>query len=209
MSQDLPAGSYTTLAGAHQHQEIIKNSEFLAYCISIAGSEQALAWVKTLRSHHERANHVCWAYKIHDQYRFSDDGEPAGTAGGPILRAIDGSGLEAVAVAVVRYFGGVKLGAGGLVRAYAGMAAKVLQTAPTVLVLPRTTVSIHVPFEYADVLYRLLSTLDIQEPSETYTEHGLEWQGQLIAGHEQALTTTLRDATRGRAVVKTTVSQQH
>ena len=69
------------------------------------------------------ATHNCWAYKIGQEYRFNDDGEPGGTAGRPILQAIEGQGMDRVAVLVVRWFGGVKLGAGGLVRAYGGCAA--------------------------------------------------------------------------------------
>ena len=76
------------------------------------------------------ATHNCWAYRIGSEYRFSDDGEPAGTAGRPILAAIDGQGCDQVVVVVTRWYGGIKLGAGGLVRAYGGCAAECLRAAP-------------------------------------------------------------------------------
>jgi hypothetical protein len=87
------------------------------------------------------ATHNCWAWRIGGDYRSSDDGEPAGTAGRPILAAIDGQGFDRVMVVVTRWFGGIKLGAGGLVRAYGGAAAECLRTAPRVpLVGMRTLV---------------------------------------------------------------------
>src|SRR3546814_18000784 len=75
------------------------------------------------------ATHNCWAWRIGDDYRSNDDGEPAGTAGRPILAAIDGQGMDRVVVVVTRWFGGIKLGAGGLVRAYGGTAAECLRRA--------------------------------------------------------------------------------
>lgn len=78
------------------------------------------------------ASHSCWAYVVGDQYRCSDDGEPSGTAGKPMLSAIQSEGLDQVCVLVVRFFGGTKLGAGGLVRAYGGAARQCLQEAPRV-----------------------------------------------------------------------------
>src|SRR3546814_1073968 len=82
------------------------------------------------------ANHNCWACRIGQTYRFSDDGEPGGTAGKPILQAIDGHDLDGIAVVVTRWFGGILLGSGGLVRAYGGTAALCLQGAAKVRIVP-------------------------------------------------------------------------
>src|SRR5690606_40308537 len=83
-----------------------------------------------IAAHSDReANHNCWAWRIGQAYRFSDDGEPGGTGGKPILQAIDGQSLDRVAVVVTRWFGGILLGSGGLIRAYGGTAAMCLREA--------------------------------------------------------------------------------
>ncbi len=117
-----------TLAAEHEHEEVIKRSRFLARAASIADEAEALRWMASVRE--REANHNCWAWKLGDVVRFSDDGEPGGTAGRPILSAIEMHGLDGVVVVVTRWFGGIKLGAGGLVRAYRGVAASCLREAP-------------------------------------------------------------------------------
>lgn len=100
----------------------IKKSTFIAYTAKISDVSEVGAILEKLKKEHKKANHICWAYKIKsdgvEQIKFSDDGEPTGTAGRPILSVIDKKRLDNVTVFVVRYFGGVKLGSGGLVRAY-------------------------------------------------------------------------------------------
>lgn len=114
-----------TLTSPCTHHEDIKKSRFLAYAAPVADAGQALAF---FAAHSDpAATHNCWAYRIGQAYRFNDDGEPGGTAGRPILQAIEGQGLDRVAVLVVRWFGGIKLGTGGLVRAYGACAANCLR----------------------------------------------------------------------------------
>ena len=120
---DLPP-PFTTLAAPHRFDAVIENSEFLAFAERADSPEQALAQLAALRGRYPEATHHCWAYRIGGAYRFNDDGEPGGTAGAPILRAIEGQGVDHVMVIVVRFYGGVKLGTGGLVRAYSGTAAR-------------------------------------------------------------------------------------
>ena len=107
--------------------EEIKKSRFIAHAAPAVSPEEALAFIA--RRSDPSATHNCWAYRVEQQYRSSDDGEPGGTAGRPILAAIDRAGLDRVAVLVVRHFGGIKLGAGGLSRAYGGVAASCLAKA--------------------------------------------------------------------------------
>ncbi|CAI5514311.1 unnamed protein product, partial [Closterium sp. Naga37s-1] len=99
------------------------------------------------------ASHNCWAYKISPAYRFNDDGEPGGTAGRPILAAIEGAGVDGVMVMVTRYYGGVKLGTGGLVRAYGGAAAGALREATLVPVLRKVALNIVAPVHHVGLLY--------------------------------------------------------
>ncbi|RTH31961.1 IMPACT family protein, partial [Thermus scotoductus] len=104
-----------TLAAPVVHEETIQKSRFIAKAAPVASEEEALAFLEAQRE--PQATHNCYAYKLGNLYRFFDDGEPTGTAGKPILHAIEAQGLDRVVVLVVRYFGGIKLGAGGLVRA--------------------------------------------------------------------------------------------
>jgi putative IMPACT (imprinted ancient) family translation regulator len=102
-----------TLAGRHRHEEEVKRSRFIALVDRADSPDAALAFLELIRD--VDATHNCWAYKVDDKYRFSDDGEPGGSAGRPILAAIEGQGLDHVVAVVIRYFGGTKLGVGGLV----------------------------------------------------------------------------------------------
>ncbi|XP_057808615.1 uncharacterized protein LOC131023089 [Salvia miltiorrhiza] len=110
----------------------IKKSKFIAIAAPISDERSTFSFIAEVRE--PRATHNCWAYKIGDQFRSNDDGEPSGTVGKPIQSAIESSGIDRVMVVVIRYFGGIKLGTGGLVRAYRGVAAECLRNAPTCLV---------------------------------------------------------------------------
>ena len=127
-----------TLAADVTFTQEIKKSRFLTSARRVDSINQAVAFIQ--KNSHADASHNCWAYQIDDNHRFSDDGEPASTAGGPIFSAIQGQGLDHVVVLVTRYFGGTKLGAGGLVRAYGGGAAKCLRQAKVLEVLDRKSV---------------------------------------------------------------------
>lgn len=111
---------------------IIKKSRFLGTAAYVDNEEDARNMVAEVRKQHYEARHVCYAYSIGDEnpsLKFSDDGEPGGTAGKPILSVIQGSGISNVIIIVVRYFGGVLLGTGGLVRAYSQAAAEAVEAA--------------------------------------------------------------------------------
>ncbi|WP_459614219.1 IMPACT family protein [Bordetella sp. 2513F-2] len=136
-----------TLAGFCTYEEEIKKSRFLALAAPVDSVAQAMAWFGVQAE--PAATHNCWAYRIGQEYRYNDDGEPGGTAGRPILQAIEGQGLDRVAVLVVRWFGGVKLGAGGLVRAYGGCAANCLRQGERIELV--RTVQAHCRCSYAEL----------------------------------------------------------
>src|SRR5690606_17901278 len=123
-----------TLTGTARHEELIKKSRFLALAAPVSSAQEAMAFF----AEHQvpDATHNCWAYRIGQEYRFNDDGEPGGTAGRPILQAIEGQDCDRVAVLVIRWFGGIKLGSGGLVRAYGGVAAQCLRLADKQELIP-------------------------------------------------------------------------
>jgi len=117
-----------TLASRWQLQQEIRKSRFLAQAAPVDDDAAADTFIAEVSD--RGATHNCWAWRLGNRYRFNDDGEPGGSAGRPILAAIDGQGLDHVVVVVTRWFGGIKLGVGGLVRAYGGCAAECLRTAP-------------------------------------------------------------------------------
>ena len=124
--------SVRTVFSRHESEKIIEKSRFITFSAHVESEEEARAFVAEIRSKHSLATHVCYAFisdKTGHLQRFSDDGEPQGTAGVPILEVLKAKKLFETAVAVVRYFGGIKLGAGGLVRAYSSSAAENLDGA--------------------------------------------------------------------------------
>ncbi len=123
---------YKTIAAPTTAELRDRGSRFLAFAFPVNSVEEVKAHHKALKAEHPKANHHCVAYRIgHDgtQYRASDDGEPSGSAGRPMLGAIDSAGLTNVVVIVVRYFGGTLLGVPGLIAAYGGVAADALKAA--------------------------------------------------------------------------------
>lgn len=124
-----------TLQRIETSAQEIKKSRFLAIAGPIEDELSAKTFIAARSD--PAANHNCWAWRAGQSYRFSDDGEPSGTAGKPILAAIDGQSLDRVAVVVTRWFGGVLLGSGGLVRAYGGTAALCLRAAEKIELIER------------------------------------------------------------------------
>lgn len=154
-------------------EETIKKSLFIAHAAPVASAEEALVF---FQQHHQAdATHNCWAFKLEQSYRFNDDGEPGGTAGRPILQAIEGKELVNTAVLVIRYYGGIKLGTGGLVRAYGGTAAKCLDLGIKEKIIPKTQIICSALFsEMAMIKSRLLQD-GIGLIAEDFNEQGVVW----------------------------------
>lgn len=124
--------SFTTIAAPSQRETKVLGSRFLALAEPVGGKEEVDAILTRLRKEYHDATHHCYAYHIGqtgNEFRANDDGEPSGSAGRPILSAIENNGLTNVLVVVIRYYGGTKLGVGGLVRAYGEAAAGALGAA--------------------------------------------------------------------------------
>lgn len=145
--------SFSVTAPAH-HELVIKKSRFIACIEPVAGREEAQARVAALKAEHPDAAHVCWALLAGGQSAAHDDGEPSGTAGRPMLEVLRHQQLEGVMASVVRYFGGVKLGAGGLVRAYTDAVAQALLKAEKVSLIPKTTLGCTVPYALEGMVRR-------------------------------------------------------
>ena len=177
----------------------MRKSRFIARAMPVESVDAALAFFARVRE--PDATHNCWAYRVGASYRFNDDGEPGGTAGRPILQAIDGQGLDRVAVVVARWFGGIKLGAGGLVRAYGGAAAECLRLAAKSPLVERATVRVRCDFAAAGALRARLAEYGAAKREEHADADGVELAIELPAARVDALTQLVRDLTRGRGRV--------
>lgn len=189
-----------TLAQFATHEQIIQKSRFLARAWPLESVEAALVHVANCE--HEEASHHCYAYRIQQNYRFNDANEPAGTAGRPILQAIDGQGFDQVLVVVTRWFGGIKLGAGGLVRAYGGVAAECLRLAERRELIEMVTLGIALPFAFEAGFRQIIAQIEGQISAEQYNSDGFSCQLILPASLEDQCRERLRDATRGQARIQ-------
>lgn len=149
----------------------IKKSRFISFVYKVASHEEVLEAIDNAKIIYPGANHYCWAYSLVDnnQLRFSDDGEPNGSAGKPILSHIQGLGISNVLVVVVRYFGGTKLGVGGLVRAYGQAAKEGLALAKIIDVEPQSEILIEYDYSETANVDNLLNRYNIQIIKENYS----------------------------------------
>ena len=132
-------GSYLSINRRIQHEVApIKKSRFIGTFIPITHAKEVLSYIKESQQRFPSANHHCWAYQLKksNEIRFSDDGEPSGCAGKPILSHIQGNQFYDCLIIVTRIFGGAKLGIGGLVRAYGHTAAEVIKQANIITITP-------------------------------------------------------------------------
>lgn len=186
-----------TLPRLHSSDQEIKKSRFRARAFPIASEDEAKA---LLVEHSDAdANHNCWAWRLGQNYRFSDDGEPSGTAGKPILQAIDGQQMDGVLVIVTRWFGGILLGSGGLIRAYGGTAALCLREAEKVPIIHRTTLTFRVGFsDLALVKARLSAIPNALINAENFTETGADLTCAIPEKDAETVAHMLIDITAGR-----------
>lgn len=155
--------SYSVPAESVQHELVIKKSQFITFVAAAAEVPQAQAFIESIRKQYPDARHVCWAYLVGKPKQTtllscSDDGEPAGTAGKPMLNVLQHSGMGDIVAVVVRYFGGIKLGTGGLVRAYSGSVNEALKRLPTTKKVAMMPLNFRLPYAMEDWLRRTLAT---------------------------------------------------
>ncbi len=162
-----------TVFSRRESEKIIEKSRFLTYSAHVESEEEARVFIAEIRKAHSLATHVCFAFiadKTGNLQRFSDDGEPQGTASVPILEVLKAKNLTETAVAVVRYFGGVKLGAGGLVRAYSSSAAENLDGADIRSLEICQEAKIEADYSGVDGVQKYLSTHTCTPLSTNYGE---------------------------------------
>ena len=149
---------YVTVSGSAEASFTEKKSEFIGYISAVKTSEEAVDFINEIRSRHRKATHNVYAYIVRDgnTSRYSDDGEPQGTAGVPVLEVLNKEGLTDVCCVVTRYFGGILLGGGGLVRAYSHAAKLAVDAAERRIMLPCHKVKLAVDYSlYGKVEYCL------------------------------------------------------
>ena len=178
----------------------VRKSRFLAQAMPVQSAAGALESIVVLGD--ASATHNCWAFRVGDIYRFSDDGEPAGTAGRPILAAIDQQGFDQVLVVVTRWYGGINLGAGGLARAYGGSAAECLRIAPSRPLLEMAEAILACDFSLANAVHGLLREAGAEKLGESFDEHGLRLRLRLPASMVMGLARRLGDLSRGAATLQ-------
>ena len=188
--------AFITLDGETEHREDIKGSLFIAHAGRADTPDQAIRYLQGQVQRYPDASHLAWAWRMGAQYRFSDGGEPTGTAGQPIYRAIEGQGLDHVVVGVIRYFGGTLLGTGGLVRAYGGTAAEALRQGRRREEWPRIRLRVQVAFAAMGTLYRLLDEYEGMERTESYDDQGIAITCTIASHRLEPFQAMLRNATR-------------
>lgn len=188
-----------TIVQSVSFEEEIKKSRFQAFAVPVENEQDVRDYLELNKD--LTTTHQCWAWKIGHNVRFNDDGEPSGTAGRPILATIEGNDLTNVLVLVNRWFGGVKLGTGGLMRAYGGCAGQCLLLAEKVELIEKKQVYFPCLFnEWAIFQYELQQQgIEFQE---NYTADGVEVQAKLQVHQIEPLARKIQDVTRGRVQLK-------
>lgn len=187
-----------TLASPASAELEVRRSRFLAFLLPVADREAAQAEVARLRAEHPGAAHVCWALLAGGQSRMSDDGEPSGTAGRPMLEVLRHHDLDGVLAAVVRYFGGVKLGAGGLVRAYTEAVAAAVASAEVVERVPEVVLAVEADYADAERVRRWAEGAGLAVPEAEYGRL-VRLTLRLPESRRSEAEAAVRDVTQGRA----------
>lgn len=166
---------YRTIAARTEFRHKIERSEFLGIAIPVTTEDAFFEELQRAQKQHFDATHHCWAYRLFTgaRSRSSDAGEPSGTAGKPILTAIEGAAFHDVGVIVVRWYGGIKLGTGGLSRAYRDTAVETLRQVQIVNKLIYVRCKVVVPFDSLGVIYRLANPPDVVLVEEHYGDENI------------------------------------
>ena len=190
----------STLLDTCEYREEIRKSRFITLAAPISTPADAQAFLE--RHSDLTATHNCWAWKLGDQYRSSDDGEPGGTAGRPILAAIEAQDCDQVVVLVIRWYGGIQLGTGGLVRAYGGGANKCLQQAPKRLLVSRIELKCSCSFSELALLKLRVAEADGIILDEAFTANGVDVRLALGDARIDTVQRQLADLSRGRILLE-------
>jgi uncharacterized YigZ family protein len=193
---------YKTILSAGESEIDVSKSRFLGFCLPASSEAQAQELLAGIRKKHHEARHCCYAYRLTDGgiVRSSDDGEPSGTAGAPILSVLMGAEVENVLCAVVRYFGGVLLGTGGLVRAYGKAASEALGAARIVGMRLCRRLRVTIPYSYFNALESLLHAKAY--PFETEFAENIALFIRIPDEEAESFTSSVSNRTDGKARIE-------
>ena len=198
------AERYLSLQGVCVTEKVIEKSKFITESRHVESEEEAKVFIAEVSKKYSDATHNCYAYisdELGNNLRFSDDGEPQGTAGMPMLEVLRAQNLKQVAVVVTRYFGGIKLGAGGLVRAYSGSVAENLNTAQKVLYEQCAENNYTVGYSEVDLSLRFFSENDCTVINTVYAD-SVTFTVAVKACDEQTFVDALKNFLNGRVKVE-------
>ena len=202
VAAQLPApAAAQTLAAPARLEQVIRHSRFLAEAEPVEQLAQLDEQLARLCA--SEASHHCWAWRYGDSYRSFDDGEPGGTAGRPILAAIDGQGLDRVLVVVTRWFGGTKLGSGGLVRAYGGTAAECLRLAERVRLRQLQQIQLRCAHADLGLARHCLGQFNAEIAPEEWLADAVLLTATIDVEQRDVLAQLLRNASSGRLQIST------
>lgn len=198
-------GDFYIPAQTVQAEQVIKKSRFIGRIAHAPDPAAAHEFIASVRAQYPDAGHACWAFIAGEpgnttHVSCSDDGEPAGTAGKPMLNVLQHCGVGEIVAVVVRYFGGVKLGTGGLVRAYSGAVTELVKTLPQQLKIDKVPVTLDYPYALEDVVRRTLETNQTIISTVNY-QQAISMQCLCPADQLTTLQQQLRDAGRGQIAV--------
>jgi uncharacterized YigZ family protein len=195
--------SIRTIESFHQSGIKEKGSVFTGQAYFMNNPENCAAKLDEIRKDYYDATHHCYCYKLNSgEIKYSDNGEPSGTAGIRILNAIEHHDLTDILVVVIRYFGGTKLGVGPLGKAYYESAHKVLNSAPIIVKNPYQKVSIMTSFDKMGHAFRLLSTFNGKKIISAYQENSVEIKSFLLANDIAAFIDQLKEFAKGDIVTR-------
>ena len=188
-----------TIASLVSFEEDIKKSRFQAIAVPVENEQAVKDFLETHKD--LSTTHHCWAWKIGYNVRFNDDGEPSGTAGRPILATIEGNELTNILVLVNRWYGGIKLGTGGLVRAYGGCAGQCLLLTEKIELIEKKKVSFVCQFNEWSIFQYELDQQQVEFKAD-YTATGVQVEALLQIHQIEPLSLKIQDVTRGREQLK-------
>jgi uncharacterized YigZ family protein len=200
------ASRYPIPAGRHRAEQSIDRSRFVCTVQRAAAPADAQAFIKEMNSEFADATHNCWAYVAGPpgdtgRIGMSDAGEPHGTAGRPMLTVLLHSGIGEIAAVVTRYYGGIQLGMGGLVKAYGGTVQLALASMATSERVDYVDVTLEIGYANIAIIQQLLPTLDIEMVAEAY-DAGVKYDLRVPRPNLAAFRAAVADATRGSATVE-------
>lgn len=205
MPPEIPDFYRTIANSATAEPPKTKGSRFIGKAVPVGSVEEALEALKVIRKREYNATHNCWAYRVGqggDQFRYSDDGEPNGSAGLPIYREIEGRDLTNMLVVVTRHYGGTKLGTGGLVRAYGEAAGLVLDDSTVVEVIVRVPVRLSFGFADTSPAMHVIGKYDAEIAQTNYTASGTELLLAVRRSEVASLESAFVEALGGRGTVE-------